>query len=154
MESQKASLATQASSRKSMYRVVFVASISEAKRLRVSPDSYQHGSHTVVVDRVDPQDFSDYLDSLAEDVLTGALFISENGAIPKPLQVIRSRQELRMTRVYLLTCTPNHLVSYNDLDVEDVIDLTRLTPVKLGPIIESAVRGYQALSVNPLLPRY
>jgi hypothetical protein len=109
----------------------------------------------VLVDRVAAEAFHDYLDGLGGERLEVALVLADPDD-PTPARILRARPEHARTRVYLLAEEAGRLLApaEDELDVEGIIELDRLTPEAVAQTIENALRAHRALGANPLLPEY
>ena len=146
--------------RNDTYHVAFVGSAEEFEDLPIYGGSHSLGSDTIVVERVGSKDFADYLDGLGERALAAAFIMGDGGEegreVPGPLWLLRHRQDLSTTRAYLLTGSAANAQSSppDGLDVEEVLDLRRMTAVELKATVENGVRAHRALGTNPLVPQY
>ena len=109
----------------------------------------------VRVDRVAVEAFDDYLDGLGGESLAVALVLADPGD-PGAVRILRMRPERARTRVYLLAREAARLLSpaEDDLDVDGIATLDRLTPEALSQVIETGLRAFRALGANPLMPEY
>jgi hypothetical protein len=140
----------------STYRVALLGPTAEVEALPVTAGPHSYGSVSVVVERVDARSFAEYVEGLGGGPLAAAFVVADDGRVPALFRGLRSRPGLSRTRVYLLSRAPGHfqLPPDEDPDIEEVLDLARLTPEEFGEIIERGVRAYRALGANPLVPEY
>lgn len=143
--------ASSASADPTLSRVAVVAPRAELCAVPVAGGP----SATVLIDRVAAETFDDYLDGLSPGSLALALVLADPGA-PAPVRLLRTYPRHARTRVYLLArASARHLPPAEDvLDVEGIVDLTRLTPEELSEVIQHGLRAYRALGANPLIPEY
>jgi hypothetical protein len=109
----------------------------------------------VLVDRVAAEAFDDYLDGLGGESLAVALVLADPGD-PGAVRILRMRPERARTRAYVLAREGPRILmpAEDDLDIEGIAELDRLTPEALSQVIDNGLRAYRALGVNPLIPEY